>query len=140
MRTQSGFTLLELMIVVGIIGILTAIAIPAYSDYVLRGKLSEAYSQLSSLQVRMEQYYQDQRAYTDLTPNGSVTNFAYDCPTSNNNQNYMCTATGIASAGTDGFQFSVTDAGTKATTTTGSAAAKGWPSNTGCWVRNKGGC
>ena len=151
-RHNRGFTLLELMIVVGIIAILSAIAIPAYNDYVLRGKLSEAYSQLSSLQIRMEQYYQDNRSYQQAgtcsdgsncaicAPSSGVTNFQYSCATTNAGQNYSYSATGQATVGTDGFLFTVNDAGVKATTTSGNAATNGWPSNTGCWIRNKGGC
>ena len=50
-RAQTGFTLIELMIVVAIIGILAAVAIPAYRDYMARAQLSEASRLLSGLKV-----------------------------------------------------------------------------------------
>ena len=60
MKGQQGFTLLEVMIVVVIVAILTAIAVPAYSEYVTRGRLAEAYATLGGQRVRMEQFYQEQ--------------------------------------------------------------------------------
>lgn len=50
-QLQQGFTLIELMIVVAIIGILAAVALPAYQDYTIRAKVSEALAQASSAKL-----------------------------------------------------------------------------------------
>ena len=60
---QSGFTLIEMMIVVGIIAILAAIAIPNYRDYVLRGQIVDATNGLSTFRANMERHFQDNRTY-----------------------------------------------------------------------------
>lgn len=57
MRQQKGFTLIELMIVVAIIGILAAVALPAYQDYTSRTKVTEAVGLLSGLKVDVHDYY-----------------------------------------------------------------------------------
>ena len=56
-RTQQGFTLIELMIVVAIIGILAAIAIPAYQDYTCRAKVSEAINAAAPAKTAVSEYY-----------------------------------------------------------------------------------
>jgi type IV pilus assembly protein PilE len=63
-RAQKGFTLIELMIVVLIIGILAAIAIPSYSAYVKRGARTKATQALLDVASREERYFYEHNTYT----------------------------------------------------------------------------
>ena len=58
-KVQQGFTLIELMIVVAIIGILAAIALPAYQDYTVRAKVSEGAISASSLKIGVTEMFAD---------------------------------------------------------------------------------
>ncbi|MEH6580430.1 MAG: pilin [Halioglobus sp.] len=60
--TQQGFTLIELMIVIAIIGILAAIALPAYQDYTVRAKMSEPMAALSEAKTSVTEYYSTRAA------------------------------------------------------------------------------
>jgi type IV pilus assembly protein PilA len=60
---QKGFTLIELMIVIAIIGILAAIAIPAYQDYTVRAKVSEGLNLAGSAKLAVAEYYDSTGGY-----------------------------------------------------------------------------
>lgn len=126
----AGFTLIEVMITVAIIGILATIAMPAYTDYVTRGRLAEARSTLADMRVRMEQFYQDNRTYTGAPACTGTTGqyFTYSCTTANAT-NFTAQATGL------GFTFTINEANVRATPTVPS----GWTSNSSCWITKKGG-
>ncbi|HEU0277948.1 MAG TPA: type IV pilin protein [Rhodanobacteraceae bacterium] len=65
---HRGFTLIELMIVVAIIAILTAIAVPTYLTYVLHGRRAQAYALLERNQAMLEQCYAQNFSYTPAAP------------------------------------------------------------------------
>lgn len=73
---QKGFTLIELMIVVAIIGILAAIAIPSYQDYTARAQVSEAVSLAAGFKTGLAEYYQAEGIYPttlNITAIGTTT-------------------------------------------------------------------
>lgn len=145
----AGFTLIEVMVTVAIIGILSAIALPSYTDYVRRGRIPEATSNLAGIQVRMEQWYQDQKSYYPLgatsgcgvTPlptiaSGVAKFFDITCATSGGGSSYVLTATGAGSM--TGFKYTIDQDGTRASVVSGVSTA--WDATkSACWIINKGG-
>ena len=136
---QRGFTLIELMIVVAIVAILASVALPAYNQYILRGKLTEATTNLSDLRVKAEQYFADNRTYAGFgcaVPAGNAAHFTYTCADLDAD-GYTLKATGISAEGTGSFEFRLNEANTKIT----QAAPTGWTGATlpaNCWIMKKG--
>ena len=73
-KAQQGFTLIELMIVVAIIGILAAIAMPAYQDYTIRAKVSEGLSLASSAKTAVTDYYVSQGSFPTSNSSAGLAN------------------------------------------------------------------
>ena len=69
MRNHNGFNLIELMIVVALIGILAAIAVPIYTNYVYRSKQTEAKTLLMTIKTEQEQYRAENQRYTSVIDN-----------------------------------------------------------------------
>lgn len=134
LRRKKAFTLIELMIVVLIVGILSAIAMPGYSEYVRRSKAADAVSQLSSLKVKAEQFFGDRRTYTDFCATNSVAGattaskyFSLTCTA--DDTSYQLTMTGIAAQNTSGYKFTVDNTNARTSQIEGN--------NFNCWVIKK---
>ena len=143
MRKLRGFTLIELMITVAIVAILAAIAIPSYTEYIMRGRITDAIATLGDQRIKMEQYYQDNRTYvgacgaagSSVAPLPPPTaHFTYACPAPGALA-YTVTATGIAGGSMASFSYSINAAGTK--TTLGLPA--GWTNGACGWKLKRDG-
>jgi type IV pilus assembly protein PilE len=124
----SGFSLVELLIAVAIVGILMAIAVPGYREHVRRGAVEEALAEMGRGQVALEQFFLDNRTYVGAPCPAGTSRFALTCAL--DVETYTITATG--SGNVNGFIYTLNEQGVRATTggDWGTAA---------CWVIRKGG-
>jgi type IV pilus assembly protein PilE len=137
------------MITVAVIAILAAIAMPVYTSYVPRSKITEATGSLSDMRNRLEQYFLDNRTYpancipaaAGPAPAGSIylpggtQYFTVTCafPSATT---YTITATGIATKGMGSFAYTINEANTRGTT----SMPSGWSgAGSNCWVTKKDG-
>jgi type IV pilus assembly protein PilE len=148
---QAGFTLIELMIAVAIIGILAAIALPAYLQYIARGKLVSMTNTLAAARTAMEQFYQDNRTYQ--TAGSGVTAITTPCADTNwirsydsgtwalsctvaDSTHYTLTATATAGA-INGASYTV-DQSNVMNTVSFPTSWGSLPTNRACWLMKKG--
>lgn len=156
MLRHRGFTLIELMITMVVLAILAAIAIPSYTDYLRRGKITEATSNLLAMKTKMEQFFQDNRSYPTAcvtAPNVPAAGqiqvpllqyFTIDCPGGNlSATTFTVRATGGVTGGDQnlvGVVYTIDQANVRSTTISASTtmANAGYSAGTvQCWVTRK---
>ena len=148
MKQQNGFSLIELMIAIVIVGILASIAIPNYSSYMIRSRIPEATAGLGDIRVRMEQFFQDNRTYPvdGCAPTATATilgvvagdSFGFTCDTMSATT-YRVIATGTGSMA--GFVYTLNQTNGRTSVFSGKAVTAGYitPSTNNCWVTKAGG-
>ena len=135
-EAQKGFTLIEIMIVVAIIGILAAIAMPQYTQYLERARATEATSVIADMRIRIEQHFQDLRSYAGndailcVAPVSANTQFfAFNCSVVPTATVYTLSAVGAGAMA--GYQYTIDQNNLKTSVTPSSGGGNCWQVNRG---------
>jgi type IV pilus assembly protein PilE len=133
MKKTSGFTLIELMVAVAIVALIVSFALPAYQEYVRQGKIADVTSSLVEYRIRMEQHFQDNRAYdanmANLPQLPVSIDFDFAFSVGPGPEVYEITATGKGAMA--GFSYSVDQANARRSVAWGTAGAT-------CWILKDG--
>ena len=136
-KSQHGFTLIEMMVVVAIIGILAAIAYPSYTEYVKRGNRTEGQALLSDAAARQERYFSQNNAY--VTDNSKIASLGMALRTGNKSatDKYVLSLSKVNGDGgytlTATQQFNDTRCGNLSLDATGKRGKTGTASLDDCW-------
>ena len=133
-----GFTLIELMITVAVVAILTAVAFPSYSAYIVRARIGDALTPLAQYQLQMEQASQDNGNYgsgTCAIPAPlNTAHFQFNCVLGANGLTFVASATGLGAM--VGYAFTVNELAAQITTA--------YPNRNSlpaaCWLTRSGDC
>ena len=134
MKYMRGVTLLELMIVVVILGILTAIAYPSYRQFIERAKRTEARALLLRIAVDQERFYLQNNTF------GTMTQLQYDEPQITDSEAYSVTITANTASNfsaTATYQLGGEEAGKCLTFTIDGRGTKTSLPDTDCWTRRQ---
>lgn len=123
---QYGFSLIEMMIVVAIIGLLASIAVPGYQDYVKSGNAAEAPANLANCRVQAEQFFQDNFTYVGFVCNPTDTKFFDYAVNDQTATTYTLAATGKSAQNMGNFAFTVNQDNAKTSTYDGTTGATCW--------------
>lgn len=136
-QQQKGFTLIELMIVVAIIGILAAVALPAYQDYTVRAKVSEGMIMASSLKIGTTEMFADRgvgglAAYAAViaADQGNITTDLVSAASVNSTTGVITMAMNIPALGASNVLAYVPMIGTAAISSTNSTGTIRWDCTT----------
>lgn len=141
-KPARGFTLIELMITVAIIAILASIAYPSYTQYIVRGRLTDGQKILAAYGLAQEQYFQNNNRYASsaggstcgVSPTGTAyatQDFTLSCTATDST--YTATLAGNTGRQVAGYEYTFNQSGARKTT-----KFKGATKSLNCWIVSEG--